>query len=189
MAREIATHLATRRDWDFVDLDALVEGSALGPALKSTLRRPRFVARADEPVPIRIRRLATDGGPLVGKRARKRTRRELALIEEQGGTLEMVTDPTHVVDLLEELMALHHSRFGDRATIFATPERRRFHLAATRRMSEAGRARIARLRIGDVDAAFSYMLSSAGNRRSASTPARCGPTSGDRQGLRCVPGP
>jgi CelD/BcsL family acetyltransferase involved in cellulose biosynthesis len=92
----------------------------------------------------------------LSKRARKQLRRELKLIEEQGGILEMVTDPDQVVDLLEDVMSLHQLRYDDE--VFATPERRRFHLAAAQRMSEAGRARIARLRIGDANAALLYLL-------------------------------
>ena len=158
VAREIAVHLATRRDWDTVDLDALADHSALGLALKGVMHRPRFVTRADLPVPILIRRLTNDEGPLLSKGVRKQLRRELKLIEDQGGTLEMVTDPNEVVDLIEELISLHRSRFGDRSNVFATAERRRFHLTAARRMSAAGRARVARLRIGGVDVALSFML-------------------------------
>ncbi|WP_280833637.1 GNAT family N-acetyltransferase [Mycolicibacterium frederiksbergense] len=159
VARHIATHLAGRRDWDVLDLDALAEDSVLAPALRSAMRPPRFVARPDEAVSIRSRRVAATEEPTVGKWSRKRLRRTLRLIEQHGGTLELVSDPDQVPVLLDTLMSLHRARFQDRSTVFATPERRRFHRIAARAMSEAGQARIARLAVGDVDAALLYVLS------------------------------
>ncbi|MBS1692156.1 MAG: GNAT family N-acetyltransferase [Actinobacteria bacterium] len=159
VADRIARSLATRRDWDVLDLDALAAGSPLADALRTVMRRPRFVARPDEPVSVRARHVAADDGLFVGKWARKRLRRALRLVEEQNGTLEFVTEPDRVVALLDVLMSLHQSRFGDRSTVFATPERRRFHRIAAESLCAVGSARIARLRVGDVDAALLYMLS------------------------------
>lgn len=159
VAHHIAAHLASRRDWDALDLDALVERSPLVPALRSAMRLPRFVVRPDEGVPIRSRKVAAGEGLAVGKWSRKRLRRTLRLVEQQGGTMELVSDPDQVPILLDALMSLHRSRFGDRSTLFATPERRRFHRIAARAMSAAGAARIARLKVGDLDAALMYVLS------------------------------
>ncbi|MFV8165934.1 GNAT family N-acetyltransferase [Mycobacterium sp. 134] len=159
VAQHIATHVAGRCDWDALDFDALAEGSPLSPALRTALRLPRFVVRPDEAVPIRSRKVAVGEGLPFGKWSRKRLRRTLRLIEQQGGTLEWVSDPDQVPGLLDALMSLHRSRFGDRSTVFATPDRRGFHRIAARAMSGAGAARIARLKVGDVDAALMYVLS------------------------------
>jgi CelD/BcsL family acetyltransferase involved in cellulose biosynthesis len=158
VAQCFAGHLASRRDWDVLDLDALAEHSPLLPALRSTMRRPRFVTRPEEPVSIRIRTVDPASGISVGKWARKRLRRTAREVEELGGTIEFVTDPARVPALLDALMDLHRARFQNRSTVFATPDRRRFHRAAAAAMAGTGQARIARLTVGDVDAALMYIL-------------------------------
>lgn len=159
VARHLAAHLAGRRDWDVLDLDALAQGSLLVPALRQALRLPRFVTRPAEAVPIRSRSIVAGEGPVFGKWSRKRLRRTLRAVEQHGGTLELVSEPDRVGPLLDTLMTLHRSRFGDRSTVFATPERRRFHRLAARAMARSGTARIARLQVGDTDAALLYLLS------------------------------
>lgn len=157
VAGAIARHLAERRDWDLLDLAVMAEDSPLPPALRSIMHRPRFVVRADLPVPIRTAR-AADGAPALGKWARRRLRRVQHIVENNCGTVELVSDPHRVPELLDELMTLHQQRFGDRSVVFATAERRQFHRAAARSLSESRQAHIARLTVGGVDAALLYIL-------------------------------
>lgn len=157
VAAAIARHLAERRDWDLLDLAVLAGDSPLPAALRSIMRPPRFVVRADQPVPIRTLRVA-DGAPALGKWSRRRLRRVQHIIDNNGGTVELVSDPQRVPALLDVLMTLHRQRFGDRSTVFATAERRQFHRAAARSLSESRQAHIAKLTVGGVDAALLYIL-------------------------------
>lgn len=157
VALALARHLADRRDWDIVDLAVLAEDSPLSSALRSVMHRPRFVFRPDEDMPIRTIRL-TDDAPALGKWARRRLRRLQRLLDDDGGSVEVISDPQRVPECLDELMTLHRLRFGERSTIFATEERRRFHRAAARSLSAGGQAHIARLTVGGVAAALLYIL-------------------------------
>lgn len=157
-ATAFAAHLASRRDWDVLDFDALAESSPLPDALRRALRGPQFIARAVEPVPVQIRRVAEDDA-IVGKWARRRLRRAERTLEAEGGGLFTVAEPDSITDPLTALMDLHCTRFSDRSTLFANPERRHFHFRAAQALSRIGSAQVSRLRVGDDDAALLYSLS------------------------------
>jgi CelD/BcsL family acetyltransferase involved in cellulose biosynthesis len=157
VAGAIARHLAERRDWDLLDLAVMAGDSPLPTALRSTMHRPRFVVRADQSMPIMTAQV-TEGGPTLGKWARRRLRQVQSIVDNHCGTVELVSDPQRVPELLDDLMMLHQQRFGDRSVVFATAERRQFHRAVARTLSETRQAHIARLTVGGVDAALLYIL-------------------------------
>ncbi|WP_219416040.1 GNAT family N-acetyltransferase [Pseudonocardia nigra] len=97
-------------------------------------------------------------GPIVSGHARKQVRKELRRAEASGGGFAVVTDPAHFPPLLEEMMRLHIARFGERSALFATPERRAFHLIAAQRLGESGSVRVNRLTVDGAAAAITYHL-------------------------------
>ncbi|HEX8135662.1 MAG TPA: GNAT family N-acetyltransferase, partial [Actinomycetes bacterium] len=159
-ARAMLAYLAVTPDWDALDLDGLDPAGALARATAGALRPPRFLHRPAEPVaaPFVDLRAKDDAELFPSRNLRHQVRRGLRAAERSGGGLETVRDPQRVGRLMEELMALHNARFGAASAVFATPERRRFHLLASGRMAAAGMAQVVRLTAEGRTAALLYAL-------------------------------
>ena len=162
-ARAFASHLAKSGDWDLLDFDGLCADGALAGALDSVFRSPRWVRRRDVPIVAPYVVLPAHGEQMFSGRARKRMRTQLRQAEELGGGFAEVTGPAEVVELMEELFALHHRRHGDASQLFSTPERREFHRLASARMAAAGQARVFALRAADELMAVCYVLTMDGS--------------------------
>lgn len=156
-ARAVADHLASRRDWEMLDLDGLDPSGSLVPQLRRHLRPPRFLPLPAVPVPAPYVRLEKSSRWWTSN-AMKEAARKVRGAERTGGGFSVVKDPDEVAELVEELMELHNRRMGKRSEVFATAARRRFHLLAARRMADAGMARIYRLVAGGVNAGLQYDL-------------------------------
>jgi CelD/BcsL family acetyltransferase involved in cellulose biosynthesis len=141
-----------------LDLDGLAPDSALAAAVDGAFRRPRFVVRPTEELPIAY--VALDG-EILSNHGRKQVRKEIRRAEAGGGGFRVVTDPAEFPDLLDRMMDLHVARFGERSRVFATPARRRFHRLAAARLGAAGLVRVHELRVGPEPAdaaAITYTL-------------------------------
>jgi hypothetical protein len=155
VARAVLDRLARDHSWHELDLDGLCPDGGLAGAVDEVFRQARFVVREPESVPVAYVSLR---GPMVSNHARKQVRKELRQAEASGGGFDVVTEAERFPPLLEEMMRLHAARFGDRSQVFATPQRRRFHLLAAQRLGAAGLVRVNRLRVDSVDAAITYHL-------------------------------
>ena len=155
VADAILGALARSGGWDVLDLDGLAPDGALATAVDATFRRPWFVARPDEELPVNFVPLDAE---ILSTHGRKQVRKELRRAEASGGGFRAVTDPQEFPKLLDQMMELHVARFGDRSRVFATPERRRFHHLAAERLGEAGKVRMHALTVGEEPAAITYTL-------------------------------
>lgn len=158
VAVALTAALVRSRGWDVLDLDGLTAGGALATEVARVDGAPRRLHRA-EPVLAPYTDLpAVRSAGLASRNLRKQLAKGLRSVTGQGGGLAVVTDPGEVAVRLGELMRLHNLRFGQRSAVFATPERRRFHQQAARRLAAEGAARIYRLFTSEGDAALLYCL-------------------------------
>lgn len=155
VARAALGLVARSPGWDVLDLDGLRADGALALAVDDVFAGPRYFRRG--PVGIPVIYVPLQGG-IVSNHARKRVRRDIRRAEATGGGFTVTTDHQEFAPLLEEMMRLHNERFGSRSKVFATPDRRRFHLLAAQRLGEAGLVRINRLQMDGLDAAITYHL-------------------------------
>lgn len=158
-AAAMVRFLARARDWDLLDLDGLSADGSLAAAVDhgralGGVRAPERAVVAPY-VDLQGRTVAE---LFPNRNLREQVRRGLRRAERSGGGFEVVTDPERVEPLVHELMRLHNARFGARSVVFATAQRRAFHVAAVRRLAALGRARIYRLVADGVDAALLYAL-------------------------------
>lgn len=158
VAEALAQHVARQLWWDLADFEGLVEGGALARALLRALTWPLVVPRRPVPEVVPVVELQGSGSPDTLARLRRRAARGTRSAERSGGGFSAVGDPGQVGPLLESLMELHNSRFGNRSGIFATPQMRDFHVRAATRMSAAGLARVCRLYTAERDIALEYVL-------------------------------
>ncbi len=159
-AEAISRHLVSHADWDIADFQGLAWDGALAAALRRRVRFPRFaVLSKQRQSPAVTLGQRSEQELLPSRNLRQQVRRGLRSAERGGGGLSVAQDPDEVADLLEDMMALHNTRFGSTSRVFATPARRRFHVLAARRLAAAGMARIYRLSCDGTHAALLYALS------------------------------
>jgi CelD/BcsL family acetyltransferase involved in cellulose biosynthesis len=155
VATAMLAEVARTPGWDVLDLDGLAPDGALAAAVDEVFKKPRFVVRPTEELPIAYVGLA---GEILSGHGRKQVRKEIRKAEGAGGGFAVVTDPAEFPALLDAMMDLHIARFGDRSRVFATAERRRFHQLAAARLGAAGLVRMHQLAVGDEPAAITYTL-------------------------------
>jgi CelD/BcsL family acetyltransferase involved in cellulose biosynthesis len=145
--------------WDLLDLEGLSADGALSAAL-GRLRAPRFLRLPDREVPgpyvdLRPREPAL---LLPSRNLRQQVTRGGRAAESAGGGLRVDALPFEVVERLQDLMTLHQQRYAGVSQIFASGDRRQFHVEAARRLAGSGLARIYRLEVEGRDAALLYAL-------------------------------
>jgi CelD/BcsL family acetyltransferase involved in cellulose biosynthesis len=156
VATAVVRHLTRTRGWDLLDLEGITGALAVATA-RSGPRALRLPDRAvvSPTLDLRPREPAL---LLPSRNLRQQVSRGLRVAEREGGGLQVCTSPDDVTAALRVLMDLHNTRFGERSAVFATPDRRRFHLEVAGRLAEDGLARVYRLRVGEKDAALLYAL-------------------------------
>lgn len=157
VAVAVARYLARREEWDLLDLEGLSREGALAAALDRQWlpRAARLPARA-VPSPYVDLRSRDPAKLLPSRNLRQQVGRGYRTAARTGGGLTLSTTPRDVVAALPELMRLHQERFAGVSQVFATPQRRTFHLEAAGRLADAGMARVYRLEADGVDAALLY---------------------------------
>ncbi len=160
VARAIAQALAREVQWDVLDLDALSPTASLARALEGGPGMPRTLRRRVVASPCPVVDLRPEPGTSVIRSSglRQQVRRGLRMAERTGGGFRVVREPAEVQRLLVELMRMHNARFGAASKVFATAERRAFHLAVGGRLAIDGAARIYALEQSGRDAALLYAL-------------------------------
>ncbi len=150
--------------WDMLDFEGLAADGALLRALNRR-RRPQLLRPPDQKVHAPyVDLLAREPALLLPSRnLRQQVRRGLRFCERTGGGLSVTEQPSDVRLLLPVLMRLHNERFGSASKVFATPERRRFHVAAAASLAEHGMARIYWLEVQSQKAALLYALKAYGH--------------------------
>lgn len=156
VAAAIVRHLSESRTWDLLDFDGLSPQGSLSNAVLQ-LRLPLYHRMTPEPVAVpwvdlRGTRELTSVIPS------RNLRQQVSRGTRAGGGLSVITDPDAVEAALVRLMTLHNARFGAASSVFATAERRRFHVLAARGLTIDGLARIYRLGSADRSAALLYAL-------------------------------
>lgn len=159
VATAVARHLVRLTSWDLLDFEGLSRDGALVSALAS-LRPPRVLRLHDREVTAPYVDLGErDPAALLPRRnLRQQVGRGLRMAQRSGGGLSVSTQPSEVLAHLPTLMRLHDERFQGVSQVFATPERRRFHMEAAGRLAEHRMARIYRLEVDGQDAALLYAL-------------------------------
>lgn len=160
VAQAIAANILSWGGTDILNMDGLADRGALTVALVRS--RSHLIRRR-----IFYSRLEHQNTPYVSLRQqpvlrsaslRSQVGRGLRAVERAGGRFEMVTEPQHVVQLLNQLMTLHVERFGQTSAVFATEARRRAHRVAAAQLASDGLARIYRLYAPEGDVALLYAL-------------------------------
>lgn len=157
VATAVARYVAGTKSWDLLDWEGLTRDGALTVAL-ARLRPPRFLRLPDREVssPYVDLRPREPTLLLPSRNLRQQVGRGLRVAERGGGGLRVSTTTHEVLAGLHALMNLHNERFRGKSQVFATPQRRRFHLEAAARLAECGMARVYRLEVDGEDAALLY---------------------------------
>ena len=158
VASAVVRHVVRHADWDVLDMEGVSRGGALGAQLtvdqwRGALRLPERAVRAPY-VTLQGSRTSL----LRSRNLRQQVARGRRTAERSGGGFSTYTTPEQVVARLPLLMQLHNERHGSASQVFATPERRRFHVEAARRLSEAGLARVYALQYDGEDVSLMYAL-------------------------------
>jgi CelD/BcsL family acetyltransferase involved in cellulose biosynthesis len=155
VAAAVARYVTRVLRWDMADFAGLLQDGALHGALSRELRWPRCLSLPAEVEPVAVVDLRSEE---ARQRLVRRSARGMKWVQRAGGGFTGVADPAGVRSALETLMDMHNDRFGERSVVFATPERRTFHLTAAARLAAAGMARVNRLSTADQDIALEYVL-------------------------------
>lgn len=151
-ARAIADWIFSNRGWDVLDLDGLRPTSPLVSALLDR-RRPRTqLAQTLEAEKCPQLRLEADRDPLESRSqsARKKIRRDLKLLEANGGrTGEITQSPDESGAALQFTAQIARERFGADASLFNSDERSRFISDLVERLRTAGQLRWFATRLED----------------------------------------
>jgi CelD/BcsL family acetyltransferase involved in cellulose biosynthesis len=158
VASAVAHHVARRMRWDVLDLDGLDGDGSLSASLARALRGGGCIVRRPHVERICVIDSRSADTERVRSLLVRRSARGLKSVRRAGGGFAVLERPDEVGPALQALMTMHNERFGERSSVFATPELREFHVRAATRLAASGMARVCRLYTDEQDTAFEYVL-------------------------------